>query len=137
MQDTLFEGTARAAQLAPSAVTASAVGGSATRGVVGRVSPTTSGSSRSTRDCAALPVALVRRGQTQRNASHNAWRRKLQKCLSIKLPKAQEKPVQTSRNKWLPRFSRKALRHCPKPSMPEKYKRDDWEATLAVKKKMG
>ena len=40
------EGTARAAQLAPSAVTASAVGGSATRGVVGRVSPTTSGSSR-------------------------------------------------------------------------------------------
>ena len=54
MWDTLSEGTARAAQLAPSAVTASAVGGSATRGVVGRVSPTTSGSSRSTRDCAAL-----------------------------------------------------------------------------------
>ena len=45
MQGTLSEGTARAAQLAPSAVTASAVGGSATRGVVGRVSPTTSGSS--------------------------------------------------------------------------------------------
>ena len=45
MQDTLFEGTARAAQLAPSAVTASAVGGSATRSVVDRVSPTTSGSS--------------------------------------------------------------------------------------------
>jgi len=53
MQDTLSEGTARAAQLAPSAVTASAVGGSATRRVVGRVSPTTSGSSRSTRDRAA------------------------------------------------------------------------------------
>jgi hypothetical protein len=34
MQDTLSEGTARAAQLAPSAVTASAVGGSATRSVV-------------------------------------------------------------------------------------------------------
>jgi len=34
MQDTLPEGTARAAQLAPSAVTASAVGGSATRSVV-------------------------------------------------------------------------------------------------------
>ena len=50
MQHTLSEGTARAAQLAPSAVTASAVGGSATRGVVGRVSPTTSGSSRSTRE---------------------------------------------------------------------------------------
>ena len=45
MQDTLSEGTARAAQLAPSAVTASAVGGSATRSVAGRVSPTTSGSS--------------------------------------------------------------------------------------------
>ena len=45
MQGTLSEGTARAAQLAPSAVTASAVGGSATRRVVGRVSPTTSGSS--------------------------------------------------------------------------------------------
>ena len=45
MQDTLSEGTARAAQLAPSAVTAGAVGGSATRRVVGRVSPTTSGSS--------------------------------------------------------------------------------------------
>ena len=53
MQDTLSEGTARAAQLAPSAVTAGAVGGPATRGVVGRVSPTTRGSSRSTRDCAA------------------------------------------------------------------------------------
>ena len=39
------ERTARAAQLAPSAVTASAVGGSATRSVVGRVSPRTSGSS--------------------------------------------------------------------------------------------
>ena len=34
MQDTLSERTARAAQLAPSAVTASAVGGSATRSVV-------------------------------------------------------------------------------------------------------
>ena len=34
MQDTLSEGTARAAQLAPSAVTTSAVGGSATRSVV-------------------------------------------------------------------------------------------------------
>ena len=34
----LSEGTARAAQLAPSAVTAGAVGGPATRGVVGRVS---------------------------------------------------------------------------------------------------
>ena len=45
MWDTLSEGTARAAQLAPSAVTASAVGGSATRSVVDRVSPTTSGSS--------------------------------------------------------------------------------------------
>ena len=45
MWDTLSEGTARAAQLAPSAVTAGAVGGSATRRVVGRVSPTTSGSS--------------------------------------------------------------------------------------------
>ena len=53
MQDTLSEGIARAAQLAPSAVTASAVGGSATRtsrSVVGcrlsvSLSPTTSGSS--------------------------------------------------------------------------------------------
>jgi hypothetical protein len=43
MQDTLSEGTARTAQLAPSAVTAGAVGGPATRGVVGRVSPETSG----------------------------------------------------------------------------------------------
>ena len=60
MQDTLFEGTARAAQLAPSAVTASAVGGSATsRGVVGRVSPTTSGSSRSTCDRAAWKSRLA------------------------------------------------------------------------------
>jgi len=52
MQDTLSEGTARAAQLAPSAVTASAVGGSATRSVVADscLSPTTSDSSRSTRD---------------------------------------------------------------------------------------
>ena len=47
MQDTLSEGTARATQLAPSAVTASAVGGSANRSVVGRVSPTTRSSSRS------------------------------------------------------------------------------------------
>ena len=53
MQDTLSEGTARAAQLAPSAVTASAVGGSATRRVVDRASPTKGGSSRSTRDRAA------------------------------------------------------------------------------------
>ena len=47
MQDTLPEGTARAAQLAPSAVTASAVGGSATctRSVVADSPPTTSGSS--------------------------------------------------------------------------------------------
>jgi hypothetical protein len=51
MQDTLSEGTARAAQLAPSAVTASAVGRSATRSVVADcLSPTTSDSSRSTRD---------------------------------------------------------------------------------------
>ena len=42
MQDTLSEGTARAAQLAPSAVTTSAVPGSATRSVVRRLfSPTT------------------------------------------------------------------------------------------------
>ena len=47
MQDTLSEGTARAAQLAPSAATAGAVGGPATRGVVGRVSPKTSGAGRS------------------------------------------------------------------------------------------
>jgi hypothetical protein len=57
MQDTLSEGTARAAQLAPSAATAGAVGGPATRGVVGRVSPKTSGSSRSTRDYTALEAA--------------------------------------------------------------------------------
>jgi len=38
MQEPLSEGTARTAQLAPSAVTAGAVGGPATRGVVGRVS---------------------------------------------------------------------------------------------------
>ena len=51
MWDTLSEGTARAAQLAPSAVTAGAVGGSATRGVVGRVSSTKGGSSNAcTRD---------------------------------------------------------------------------------------
>ena len=49
MQGTLSEGTARAAQLAPSAVTASAVGGSATRGVVGRVSPTHGSASPATR----------------------------------------------------------------------------------------
>jgi hypothetical protein len=50
MQHTLPEGTARlltarATQLAPSAVTASAVEGSANRSVVCRVSSTTSGSS--------------------------------------------------------------------------------------------
>jgi hypothetical protein len=39
MQDTLPEGFASATQLAPSAVTASAVGGSVSRSVVGRVSP--------------------------------------------------------------------------------------------------
>jgi hypothetical protein len=49
MQDTLPEGTARATQLAPSAVTASAVGGSANISVVGRVSPTTNGSSNCAR----------------------------------------------------------------------------------------
>ena len=52
MQDTLPEGTARATQLAPSAVTASAVGGSANRSVVGRVSPTTSGSSNAAQSLA-------------------------------------------------------------------------------------
>ena len=60
MQDTLSEGTAREAQLAPSAVTASAVfGGPATRGVVGRLSPTTSGSS----NAAQLRVLLAQRAQ--------------------------------------------------------------------------
>eukprot|EP00964_Phaeocystis_antarctica_P088631 scaffold56421_cov68-Phaeocystis_antarctica.AAC.1 len=60
MQDTLSEGTARATQLAPAAVTASALGGSVHRSVVGRVSPTTSGSSRSTRDCAFHTYVRVR-----------------------------------------------------------------------------
>ena len=55
MQDTLSEGTACATQLAPSAVTASAVGGSANRSVVGRVSPTTGPC-----DAPRLNAALVR-----------------------------------------------------------------------------
>jgi hypothetical protein len=53
MQDTLSEGTAHAAQLAPSAVTVSAVGGSATRSVVAdslrrTTNERAAGSSRST-----------------------------------------------------------------------------------------
>ena len=69
MQDTLSEGTARAAQLAPSAATAGAVGGPATRGVVGRVSPKTSGSSRSTRDYTALEAAARLRRDSANHTS--------------------------------------------------------------------
>jgi hypothetical protein len=61
MQDTLPEGTPHAqgaTQLAPSAVTAGAVGGSANRSVVGRVSPTMSGSS----NAAQSPAPCGREG---------------------------------------------------------------------------
>ena len=74
MQDTLSEGTARAAQLAPSAVTASAVGGSATRSVVDRVSPTTSGSSTPhdracSSTCQLIASRMVFRAQGESPAS--------------------------------------------------------------------
>jgi hypothetical protein len=61
MQDTLSEGTARATQLAPSAVTASAVGGSANRSVVGRVSPTTSAASNAAQSLAPRRAPRRRR----------------------------------------------------------------------------
>jgi hypothetical protein len=68
MQDTLSEGTARATQLAPSAVTASAVGGSANRSVVGRVSPTTSAASN-----AAQSLAPRRAPRRRRDSGAPTW----------------------------------------------------------------
>jgi hypothetical protein len=74
MQDTLSEGTARTAQLAPSAVTAGAVGGPATRGVVGRVS---SGDERRSRGVCVITrrwTSRVARGRGRAGSRREARR---------------------------------------------------------------
>ena len=105
MQDTLPEGTARAAQLAPSAVSASAVGGSANRSVVAdslrrravplrrAIARAPPGGKPQAVDLTVIHATLLRQGQTSEKNTAFTLQTRTRKPKSAKVPRACGAPV--------------------------------------------